>query len=323
MTAEVYLCKICDSSDTEIVFVNEKMFGTEKPFKYIKCSACGCLQLAENISDMSEFYASDYYSFSRRQSFTGKIKSFFEDHLLKHVALSKMGITDPIGRIAARFKEYYEYYFTWISKLHLNKESQILDVGCGSGILLKRLSLLGYKNLHGADPFIEKDIVERNYKVDKKSLYDLTGEYDLIMLHHSFEHMDLPHEVLECLKKRLKSGGTVLIRIPVIDSYAFEEYGMDWFQLDAPRHLFLHTRKSIEYLLNLHGLHVESVINDSTSNQFLYSERYRYGYGLHDTRYNFSGKRSKYLRKLTKQLNESDRGDQICLIIKKDRNCSR
>jgi 2-polyprenyl-3-methyl-5-hydroxy-6-metoxy-1,4-benzoquinol methylase len=73
------------------------------------------------------------------------------------------------------------------------------------------------------------------------------------MLHHSFEHMDNPCGVLKQIDKLLNPDGELLIRIPVSDSFAWRKYGVDWFQLDAPRHFFLHTTKSIALLAKNSG----------------------------------------------------------------------
>lgn len=57
------------------------------------------------------------------------------------------------------------------------------------------------------------------------------------MFHHSFEHIADPFETL-CSVRRLLSSGTCLIRIPIVDSWAWENYGVNWIQIDAPRHFF-------------------------------------------------------------------------------------
>ena len=38
-----------------------------------------------------------------------------------------------------------------IRQLESSKDAQILDIGCASGVLLKTLSFMGYKNIQGID----------------------------------------------------------------------------------------------------------------------------------------------------------------------------
>ena len=49
----------------------------------------------------------------------------------------------------------------------------------------------------------------------------------------------------------------------------------DWAQLDPPRHLFLHSRKSFELLAAASGFRIESVIFDSSEFQFWASDCYQ------------------------------------------------
>jgi hypothetical protein len=46
-------------------------------------------------------------------------------------------------------------------------------------------------------------------------------------------------ETLEHARAMLKSDGRIVISTPVADAYAWRAYGVDWFALEAPRHLFI------------------------------------------------------------------------------------
>jgi hypothetical protein len=46
----------------------------------------------------------------------------------------------------------------------------------------------------------------------------------------------------------LDAGGHCLLRVPTVSSWAWRHYGVDWVQLDAPRHLYLFARESITHL---------------------------------------------------------------------------
>src|SRR5690606_13797018 len=120
----------------------------------------------------------------------------------------------------------------------------------------------------------------------RRGIEEMEGEaeFDLVMLHHSFEHMPDPAETLRHVHRLLKPGRAALVRIPVADSWAWRHYGADWVQLDAPRHLFLHTRRSIALLAARAGLEVERVVHDSTAFQFWGSEQYREGIPLRHAR---------------------------------------
>src|SRR6185295_7824147 len=93
-------------------------------------------------------------------------------------------------------------------------------------------------------------------RILKRGLDHLDGEYDFVMLHHSFEHIPDSAAALAALGRRLAPGGTLLIRIPVADSFARQHYGINWLNWDAPRHLYLHTRRSMELLAASAGMEI-------------------------------------------------------------------
>ncbi len=155
-------------------------------------------------------------------------------------------------------------------------DAKVLDVGCGSGKLLLRMTLGGLSNCLGVDPFLEKDIVYRNGLLIRKADFrEITGQWDLIMFHHALEHMAEPLAVLRAAAEKLSPDGVLLIRLPLADSVAWERYREHWYNLDAPRHFFLHTEASMEILAQQAGLEIFHRFRDATPAQFAISELYR------------------------------------------------
>jgi SAM-dependent methyltransferase len=186
----------------------------------------------------------------------------------------------------------------WLRRRQVRPGSSLLDVGSGMGHLLFFLRGLGFSHLIGIDPFIHAD---RHFPggitVLKRRLGDISGHFDHIVLNHSFEHMGAPLEVLKQLRALLAPGGQLIISTPVASSFAWREYGRDWVQLDAPRHLFIHTHRSLELLAERAGLRIADVVYDSTEFQFWGSEQYRVGIPLSDRRsYAVSRRRSIFTR---------------------------
>ena len=107
--------------------------------------------------------------------------------------------------------------------------------------------------------------------------------WDLIMFHHALEHMQNHVDVLRCARGKLNVGGTCLVRIPVV-SWAWEQYGRNWAQLDPPRHLVMHTRRSFEVTAAAAGFQMKQIIFDSDEFQFSASECYRRDIPYHDKR---------------------------------------
>ena len=205
-------------------------------------------------------------------------------------------------------------------------DSKILDVGCGAGHLLLGLRECGFLHLTGIDPFISDDICYKNgIRIYKKKIHELKGQYDFIILNHSFEHMPDPVSIFQSLSLRLATNGLIIIRIPLVSSFAWRHYKTNWVQLDAPRHLFLHSTKSIEILSEIAGLRVESVEFDSNAFQFWGSEQYQRDIPLyHEKSFLKSRRRSIFSRSKivefqmrSAELNADKNGDQATIYIRK------
>lgn len=82
------------------------------------------------------------------------------------------------------------------------------------------------------------------------SIHEMEGEgtFDLIRMSDSFEHMTDPLEVLKSARRLLKEDGVLDMTIPTYPNIAFEQFGPYWYQIDAPRHIFLHSKESLAYL---------------------------------------------------------------------------
>jgi len=136
---------------------------------------------------------------------------------------------------------------------------RVLDVGCGAGNFLCNLYKSGYTNLTGCDPFLEEDIeYENGVRIFSKSIHEMDGEFDVIYMMDSFEHVLDPHEVFDSTHRLLAKNGILGLRIPVFPNIAYDIFGTNWYQLDAPRHICLHSKESIEYMAKKHGFTLKS-----------------------------------------------------------------
>ena len=231
---------------------------------------------------------------------------------------------------AAPYQLDWTFIFEYIDKhKHENKKKQcvILDVGCGSGTLLYLLREAGFSNVLGVDPHIDRDIKYNNgLRIFCQEVQEVKGSWDLIMFHHSFEHMRDPLKVLQSVSRLLAADGCCLIRIPVVSSFAWENYGVHWVQLDAPRHFFLHSLNSLRTLAMREKFHLEDIVFDSDEFQFWGSEQYKQGISLRSNRsYSvnpgqsiFSQKQMDGFQERAKRLNLDARGDQAAFYLKKD-----
>lgn len=319
-------CRICgNDKNNRTHSAREMMFGTRKPFQYLECGNCGTVQLID-IPDLAEHYPDEYYSFSvgDNELGSGWKRRFAAKQIGTYLATG----SGFLGKLFAGWRPNLAGQFpAWLREplLELSMRSRILDVGCGNGELLNRLSAFGFTDLTGADAFIERDLIyPNNVRVLRAGLEEIEPTFDLIMLHHSFEHFPDPLGSLLQIRRVLADDGTCLIRIPVA-SYAWETYGVNWFQLDPPRHLFLFTERAFDRLANEAGFEIVKTMYDSTSAQFIVSEQYAADISMHDAKaFKGNAAESIFTRKqldewdtLTAKLNREGRGDQACFYLKK------
>jgi SAM-dependent methyltransferase len=323
-------CAVCQNKSSNKVFVAREMnFGLRDRFEYFECASCGCVQIKETPADLSQYYPPQYYAGAIDKGREGPLKRFLKHQRAKHCLyggnMLGMLLARRYGRPVAEIFGKPDHY-TWLKRCNLDFASDILDVGCNSGNSLLSMSEDGFSNLTGIDPFIEKNIdYKPGLRILKADVRQMDGQFDFVMLHHTFEHMEEPLAAMKQFYRLLKHDRFLLIRTPVASSFSYRKYGANWVQLDAPRHLFVHTLRSIHSLAANSGFHVVGAAFDSTEFQFWGSEQYVVDIPLRDSRSYavdprnsmFSKEQITAFRQQAEQLNRSNDGDSACFYLYK------
>jgi SAM-dependent methyltransferase len=292
-------CKICSETSGAYHILREMLFGTNDEFTYWECSACGCLQIAEIPKNLADYYPTDYYSFSAQATplqlwmYRAYFKAPRLVGLVRRPGVTFQAVLDVKPKVASR----------------------VLDVGCGRGKMVAILRSLGV-DAHGIDPFT-KD--ETTY-VRRARLEDTNAkDWDLIMFHHSLEHMVDHIDVLRAARERLAPLGTCLVRIPVAN-WAWQHYKENWVQLDPPRHLIIHTPLSFRAAAGAAGFRISRTIYDSGAYQFYGSEMYQRSIPMTQEAAEIVRLGKSGMRSLTAQaaeLNRQQLGDQASFHLEK------
>lgn len=258
-----------------------------------------------------------------REMFFGSGKEFIYFECERCQCMQIADIPDDLGEYYG--SGYYSFAAPKMPETVVGEkiETRILDVGCGAGKWLMEKYAQGHVNLYGCDPFIEKDIIyEPCIHIKKCSIHEIEGTFDLIRLGDSFEHMSDPFETLVSIRRLLDNEGMCLINIPVFPNAAYEVCGVNWYEWDAPRHLFLHSVKSMEYLCEKAGLQIVDVTFNAIYLQFVSSLLYQQGipYVEHTKeriKSSFTPEELEKFMELTKELNARGYGDHAVFAIRK------
>jgi SAM-dependent methyltransferase len=315
-------CMLCGNAmNNQLYTVKELQLGFDEYFEYQLCGSCGSMQLQQAPDDLGRYYPNeDYYSFKldlhiRRKADTlRKIKWEF-------LLFGKHKLLGSLLSIGYKIPEQLQ----WMKDTHAKYDSAILDIGTGNGYLLARLFQVGFTNLTGIDPFINESHEYGSIKILKKDIYAVTEEYDIVMMHHSLEHMFEPQRVLQQAWKITKPGGTVMIRIPIMGNYGWKTYGVFWCGIDAPRHIFIPSEKQMRVLVEDAGFSIEKLYYDSSDYLIWSSEQYKKGIPLHDPKSHmfhskdsmFSKQDIKHFRAIMKTENEHNNGDTAVICLRK------
>jgi SAM-dependent methyltransferase len=287
------------------------MSGLREPFTYFECANCGCLQLLDVPKNLGRFYGNNYYSFDATQFSSSAWRSFGRKLLTAGEVFRIPGL-----RAACRRRRGRSPHLESLAYLRPKPGMAILDVGCGDGNVLYLLRELGFR-AEGVDKFIPRHITDQyGIRVHSVDLSEIQGKWDLIMFHHSLEHIPEHHKVLGLVRKRLNPEGRCLIRMPVAEE-AWRIYGINWVQLDAPRHLILHTIRSFRILAEQSGFLVEQCYCDSDEFQFWGSELYKRDIPLREGGpHLFTANQLYAFQKNATILNQHHIGDQGVFVLR-------
>jgi 2-polyprenyl-3-methyl-5-hydroxy-6-metoxy-1,4-benzoquinol methylase len=263
-------CILCGSGG-QIIYSGQKdrLFGADGLWDFKMCSNhnCGLIWLDPMPAneDLGKAYARYYTHVQRGQTgHVGLLKRIYR--LMKRgYCVGKYGYPACFGSFRIRMLGKFLYLFpirrndadAETRYLQSVPEGRLLDVGCGSGEWLAKMSELGWR-VEGVD------FDENAVKVARQNGLDVRcgtleqqnfpgGAFDAVTLNHVIEHLPDPKRtILECARI-LKPDGKLVIFTPNISSLGHKVFRQNWRGLEPPRHLHLFSMQSLRSLLERSG----------------------------------------------------------------------
>lgn len=191
-------CPICGQDNVEIIF---KKGNLDKDLINVVCKNCALIYISPRPAE------GEYDSYHRTEFLAEK---------------NAQEVADLSHKLTGRDLEIKKSVFIFL-KNYLKNGQSVLDIGCGFGGLLKII-----KEGSGADVYgIELNDLDVRAA---KEFYDFNlfhgslrefaenpanwNKFDIIIMHHTFEHLPEPLNSLEQIKKLLKPAGLLYIGVP-------------------------------------------------------------------------------------------------------------
>lgn len=236
MTKNTSNCPLCSGAGFPVQGINQVYYNV--PFTVHSCVSCSLYYTVPFPTDelLSQIYSGEYWLTEERGN-TAAVKTKGLVQSFNKIRLAYM-IKPLVQRLA--------------------KKSDILEVGCGSGLLALYLKECGYS--------MEVTDIDKSLLVEIEDKYGIHGycgdiveigfdkKYDAVILNNVLEHLDNPVAVLRRMNELLKSDGLVFIEVPNIDSLQFRIFKNRWFPLQLPEHLYHFSVASLDLIAEKAGL---------------------------------------------------------------------
>jgi SAM-dependent methyltransferase len=111
-----------------------------------------------------------------------------------------------------------------IGRLNLDRRNEVLDVGSGTGVILRLLQDLGFENVTGLDVSRESARICQTQGLGPVRIGDVTAlpfeddRFDFIVAAEVLEHVDRDDLALAELTRVLSPGGRMLVTVPAFPS---------------------------------------------------------------------------------------------------------
>ena len=231
-------CPVCGSSDIHPLLTAKDHSVSGEEFVIWQCQSC-TLRFTQDVPDegsIGPYYQSqDYISHSNTSK--GLLNKLYQ-------AVRKFTLAQKSGLVIS----------------HTIPNGRILDIGAGIGAFLNEMKHKGW-SIEGIEPdYGARQQSKQLFNIDLKpspALKELPhNSFDAITLWHVLEHVEALQEYVELLKQLLKKDGKIFIAVPNYTSLDADLYGNRWAAYDVPRHLYHFTPRSIQVLLQKHGMKV-------------------------------------------------------------------
>jgi SAM-dependent methyltransferase len=244
-------CTICGGDDFGLVYGEcpDRLYPGPDRFDVVRCRGCGLVQTNPRPTPeaIAGYYPESYVAFNQRDFHRGRLARLLRELVCAPYTVrygpERVAVPPPPGG------------------------GRVLDIGCGSGLLLTELARLGWE-VWGIEPDKRaatalKDrlgLADERVVVGPAETARLpAGAFDLVTMSHVLEHLHDPRAVLAGVHRWLRPDGLLRVWVPNIASLESRVFRRLWYPLEVPRHLHHFDPRSLVHLLTESGFRPERI----------------------------------------------------------------
>jgi glycosyltransferase involved in cell wall biosynthesis/2-polyprenyl-3-methyl-5-hydroxy-6-metoxy-1,4-benzoquinol methylase len=223
-------CRICGAATTAAFTTTDRNRRlSPQHFRYVRCTSCRTLALADVPEDLGAFYPPSYY----------------------RVPASRAELLAAAGE-AERAKLALLHEFV--------PSGRLVEVGPAIGGFLAVAQQAGYdveaiEMDEACCRFLTGELGVPTVRSDDPAQALAAGRpSDVIALWQVIEHLPDPVAVIAAAARALAPGGVLALAAPNPDAFQLRVFGSRWTHIDAPRHLFLLPLDTLTRVGAEHGL---------------------------------------------------------------------
>jgi SAM-dependent methyltransferase len=238
---EKVTCYNCGADDYRfLLFAEDDLTGKDGNFQYVTCNNCGL-------------------AYHNPRIHIDQIKSFYDSEYIAHRKKTNWGLLTPLYEWAMNKHDRDKEKL--VSKyVELNRETDVLDVGCAVGTFLLYLKEKHQCKISGVD--FKENLEYPGF--DKIEFYPglfyeqeiKENRFDLITMWHFLEHDYDPNKSLKMAGKVMKKGGKLIIEVPRFDSFTYKLFREKWPGVQAPQHTALYSKKTLMQIIEKNGFKI-------------------------------------------------------------------
>lgn len=263
--------------DNEIIDVNKE---THMNIASDVCVVCGSAARQETVWTADECSR----AYSRKFGSSPPASADMIDYRMMKCVNCSLVFSDPprpgnenfYGWITSQANYYKESRWEWKAAIDLIRSSSattLMDVGCGSGIFLDRVSAVNKDvRLTGLDtlPASIEQVKSRGHAAICMTIEDYiesadSKKYDVLTSFHCLEHVSKPLDLITSMRKLLAQDGKIILSVPYSPA-SWEVIEWDCLNL-PPHHLTRWNESSLLALADAAGL-VGKVYTDAGPTEY-------------------------------------------------------